>query len=57
MDSIGNKPTAVVQVAFIKGLMKLDGFGILLYSATVSFMVLTVTVVRESALLAMAITL
>lgn len=36
MEHIGGREVAVVQAAFVRGLAKLEGFGVLFYSATVS---------------------
>lgn len=36
MQKVGHRPIAVVQTAFIKGIMKLDNFGISYYSSNVS---------------------
>ena len=36
MKNIGQRSTAVVKTAFIKGLMQLDTFGLTLYTAKVN---------------------
>ena len=38
MQSIGQRSISVVQTAFIKGLMRLETFGFLLYTAIVSLL-------------------